>query len=129
MAEQERLLFAIERSQHAPQRGGPGDARQNGVDVTFVVKQAGDSCSKLRENFRVNTGGPLIDDEQCHVILSQLTSDNAEGGLMRKMGAEKFVGFFDCDHQRSRLLALVAHRRLCQLDIFAMNFPGEYVGD
>ncbi len=79
----------------------------------------------------VDTRGPLIDDEQCDIVLAQFAGDRAEGRLRGQVRVEELVRFFDSDDQRGRLFAFVTHgifgqfRRywswICRVRIFATS--------
>ena len=92
MAKDEGLLSGIQAGKHAAEGGRAADARKNGVDVLLVVQQAADLRADLRQHLVVNSARPLVDNQQCDIVLTQFASDRAEYRLAGELWSKAKSG-------------------------------------
>ena len=129
VAQDQRLLAGLQSRQYFLQPARAADAHQHRLDVLLFVQQGCDARADLAHHLGIDLAGPLVDDEERHVVFAQLARDRAEDGVAGDGRIEELVRFLDRDHQRRRLGGLVAEGVFLLLHVFLMQAAGQEVGN
>ncbi len=127
MAENERLLLAIQLRQHRLKLALARHPGEHAIDVPLVIQQAGYLGADLAHHFLIDAAGSLVDHQQSDIILPHLAGDGTEYGLPGKLMAEEPVRLLNGYDQRPGFSDILPHRLLHPLSILGVNSPGEKV--